>query len=131
MATMLVVSPGFPLLGAAQEGAAVSIVIQEGQNAVNVLATNSAVSPIVEVHDKSDRPVAGARVTFVLPKDGPRAVFAGAKNSVSVTTGRDGRAKAAEMRPFGVGKFEIAIQATTEGKQPRQPIRRSMSKPSA
>ena len=115
MAFVLLGSIGFLLLGAAQEGGALRIVVQEGQAAVNVLASNSAVSPVVEVRDKNDKPVVGARVFFVLPKEGPRALFADGGNSVSVATGRDGRAKAAAMRPVGIGKFEIAIQADYRG----------------
>ncbi len=115
LATILTLSPGFLPSGAAQESAPVRLLILRGQNAVNVLAPVSAVSPIVEVHDKNDRPVAGAHVTFALPKDGPRALFAGGKNSISVRTGSNGRAKAAEMRPLGAGKFEIAIRADYRG----------------
>ena len=115
MAFILITLLGFLRLGAAQEGGALRIVVQEGQAAVNVLASNSAVSPVVEVRDKNDKPVVGARVFFVLPKEGPRALFADGGNSVSVATGRDGRAKAAAMRPVGIGKFEIAIQADYRG----------------
>lgn len=93
-----------------------TVVVREGHKAVNVLDGRPAVKPLVEIRDKNGDPVSGANVTFELPRRNPRAAFDGNKNFTAVTAGSDGRAAPGEIRPIGVGSFEIIIRAT-QGKR--------------
>src|SRR5262245_10809123 len=42
------------------------IVVIEGEDAINIIQTNTAVKPVIEVRDRNDLPVAGALVLFSL-----------------------------------------------------------------
>lgn len=81
----------------------------EGEDAVNVLQQRTAVSPIVEVRDRNDQPVAGAIVSFTIR--GGRATFGGAR-TLSVTTNAAGRAAATGLTPTGTGTVQIAASAS-------------------
>ncbi|MFN0172870.1 MAG: hypothetical protein ACKV22_41355 [Bryobacteraceae bacterium] len=113
LAALLILLPTHGGISAAEDG--LNIVVHEGRGAVNVLASNRAASPVVGVTDKSGKPVKGARVTFVLPPALARAVFADGRESISVATGADGRAAAADMSPIDLGSFAIVIRAEYRG----------------
>lgn len=115
LGAVLIASIGYVQPAAAPASRALNIVVREGDRAMNVLDSGTAAKPVVEIRDSNDLPVAGARVSFVLPRTGARAVFAGNRESMSVTTASDGRATAAEMRPIGTGKFEIEIRSEYKG----------------
>jgi hypothetical protein len=71
-----------------------SIVIVEGEGAINNVRQRVAREPIVQVEDENRRPVAGAAVTFLLPNQGAGASFANGAQSLTITTDAQGRAVA-------------------------------------
>jgi hypothetical protein len=99
----------------AQE-AKIRVAIVEGQNAVNQVRQPVARDPVAEVQDSTGAPVQGASVTFILPTTGPGGTFASGTNSLTVSTGRDGRAVARGIRLNSqAGKFEIRVVASYQG----------------
>jgi hypothetical protein len=108
-----------PLLAQEQPAAASSddltIVIVEGEGGINNIKKGIATKPVVEVHDRNKRPLAGALVTFTLPNYGASGTFADGSQVFTVTTDAAGRATAA-IRPNGVsGEFKIDIRASFAG----------------
>ena len=99
-------------LAATQPAAPLRIVVIEGEGAVNIIQQKTAVSPLVEVRDRNDQPVAGAIVNFVV-RNG-RATFSGAR-TISVTTNAAGRAVATGFAPSGSGALQIGATATFQG----------------
>src|SRR5437764_199003 len=71
-----------------------TIVVLAGDKAINILDDGSAVTPVVEIHDKEGTPVADARVTFELPSGHPRVAGSGNKPSIKALTDANGRAGA-------------------------------------
>jgi hypothetical protein len=88
------------------------IVVVEGQGAINNIRQSSAKAPTVQVEDGAGRPVAGARITFVLPEIGAGGVFPNGQTSQTAVTDQAGRAAARGMRPNNVaGRFLIRVDA--------------------
>jgi hypothetical protein len=88
-------------------------VIVEGEGAINNIRQRTAREPIVEVQDENNRPVAGATVVFLLPGSGPGGAFPDGARSLTVITGRDGRAAARGFRHNGeAGRFEIQVNVS-------------------
>jgi hypothetical protein len=106
------------LVAQSRDGGVLRIVVLEGDGALNDIRKREGRSPVVEVRDEQGRgPVAGATVTFRLPDSGPGATFSGGGRNCEATTGADGRAAAAPLRPNGVeGRYAIRIRASAEGK---------------
>ncbi len=100
---------------APKESGSLRIVVLDGDGATNFLDSKAAVNPSVEVRDANDAPVAGARVTFLLPQSGAGAVFPGDRCAIRLITGPDGQAKTPDMRPIGTGRFEIEIRVESMG----------------
>lgn len=96
----------------AQPPVRLSIVVIEGEDAVNIIQQKAAVAPVVEVRDRNDQPVAGAVVRFAIR--GGRASFNGAR-TMTVTTGASGRAAVAGLTPTTTGSFQIGATATYQG----------------
>jgi hypothetical protein len=100
-------------LGAQSRAAAeFKIVVIEGEGAVNIIQQKTAVTPLIEVRDRNDQPVAGATVNFVVRTG--RATFGGAR-TLTVTTNAAGRAAAAGFAPSGTGAVQIGATATFQG----------------
>jgi hypothetical protein len=97
---------------AQSQPAPLRIVVIEGEDAVNVIQQKSAVSPVVEVRDRNDQPVAGAVVRFAVTKG--RATFSGAR-MLTVTTDAAGRAAVTGLTPTGSGALQISASATFSG----------------
>jgi len=92
-----------------------TITIVEGDGGINNIKKGIATKPVVEVHDRNKRPLAGALVTFTLPNYGASGTFADGSQVLSVTTDAAGRASAV-LRPNGVaGQFKIDIRASFQG----------------
>jgi hypothetical protein len=92
-----------------------TIVIVEGDGGINNMKKGIATKPVVEVHDRNKRPLAGALVTFTLPNYGASGTFADGSQVLSVTTDEAGRATAA-LRPNNVaGQFKIDVRASFQG----------------
>lgn len=91
---------------------ALSIVVIEGEDAINIVQQRTAVAPVIEVRDRNQQPVAGAVVQFAI-RNG-RATFNGAR-TLSVTTNAAGRAVATGLTPTGGGALQIGATATFQG----------------
>ena len=97
-------------------GAALSITILEGDNAIVNTRQRLSREAIVQVEDENRKPVAGAAVTFFAPNSGPSAVFSNGSNNITILTDNQGRAVVRGIKPNQVaGKAEIKITATKEG----------------
>ncbi|HWF46286.1 MAG TPA: hypothetical protein VG168_04720 [Bryobacteraceae bacterium] len=93
-----------------------SITIIDGDGAFNNVKQRVAREPIVEVDDQNHKPVAGALVLFLLPGNGPGGSFAGAGQSLTVTTDQAGRAIAAGFKPnHSAGQFKINVRVSYKG----------------
>ena len=101
------------LVGFVQTGG-LKIVVIEGEGAVNIIQQKTAVSPLVEVRDRNNNPVAGAVVTFTI-QSGNTAAIAGGAQTLSVTTNAAGRAVMAALNPVNPGTFQIQVQAAFQG----------------
>jgi hypothetical protein len=93
------------------------IQIVRGASLVNSVKRRVATEPIVEVHDRNKKPVAGVILTFTLPQTGPGGTFtATGSNLATVTTGADGQAT---MPPFQTnsqnGSFNITVSGSVGG----------------
>jgi hypothetical protein len=110
------ISAWYAIPAAAQTGsvrtASLTIVVVEGEDAVNVVQQKSAVAPVIEVRDRNDQPVAGAVVRFAIR--GGRATFGGSRTLV-VTTNTAGRAVATGLTPTGSGAVQIGASAAFQG----------------
>jgi PKD repeat protein len=89
------------------------IVVISGEDAVNIIQQKTAVTPVVEVRDRNDLPVAGAIVTFSIA-GGKGAAFGGA-STLTVTTNAAGQAAAAGFSPATAGAIQINVQAAFQG----------------
>jgi hypothetical protein len=89
------------------------IVVIAGERAVNDMQRKTAVTPVVEVRDRNDRPVAGATVGFAF-SGGKRAAFAGGVPRLIVTTDAAGRASA-PLTPLSTGAVQIQVTASFGG----------------
>src|SRR5437870_7833878 len=78
----------------AQDQGGLSLVIVDGDGAINNIRQRTAREPIVQVEDENHRPIAGAAVMFSLPDSGASGVFANGARSVTVLTDSQGRAVA-------------------------------------
>ena len=97
-------------------GAALSITILEGDNAIVNTRQRLSREAIVQVEDENRKPVAGAAVTFFAPNSGPSAVFSNGSNNITILTDSKGQAVVRGIKANQVaGKAEIKITATKEG----------------
>ncbi len=87
------------------------IYILEGNGAVNFIPNQQAVTPVVEIRDSNELPVAGANVEFRLPETGPGGDFPNGQHTLTAVTTLAGQAQA----PFTVrptpGAFRIQVTA--------------------
>lgn len=97
---------------APQSSPNLTIVVIEGEDAINVIQQRTAVAPVVEVRDRNGQPVSGALVTFSV-RNG-RAAFSGAR-AITVATNAAGRAVATGFTPTGAGALQIGASAAFEG----------------
>jgi hypothetical protein len=93
-----------------------TIVIVEGDGAINNIRQRTAREPIVQVEDENHKPIAGAAVVFTLPGQGAGGTFAGGAHSLSVVTDSQGRAVAHGFHPNNVqGQYQIHVTASNSG----------------
>ena len=98
----------------AAQGRNLKIIVVDGEGAINNIQLGTGREPVVEVRDESDRPVAGAKVTFTLPDRGPGGTFFGASRNLTITTNEQGRATANGFRPnLQEGRFQIQVNAAS------------------
>lgn len=120
---LLIASPGFAQTPQATEpapqGQRLSVLIIEGEGAINNIRQRTAREPIVEVQDENHKPVAGAVVVFtVLPSNGGAgASFAGASQTAEFVTDQAGRVVAKGFHAnTQVGQVQIRVTATSNGR---------------
>jgi hypothetical protein len=93
-----------------------SLVIVEGDGAINNIRQRTAREPIVQVEDENHKPVAGAAVIFLLPEHGAGGTFADGSHSLSVVTNSQGRAAARGIHLNSTqGSFQIQVNASFQG----------------
>jgi len=119
----LIAAPGFGQTPQAAEpapqGQRLTVLIVEGEGAINNIRQRTAREPIVEVQDENHKPVAGAVVVFtVLPSNGGAgASFAGAAQTAEFVTDQAGRVVATGFHPnTHVGQLQIRVTATSNGR---------------
>lgn len=93
--------------------ATLKVNVLEGEGGKNNISTRTAVAPIIEVKDASDKPVPGAEVVFQLPMAGPGGSFNGWLKTQTVRTDDQGKATVAGYSPnTEAGRFNIKVTAT-------------------
>jgi hypothetical protein len=103
-----------------------SIVIVEGEGAINNVRQRVNREPIVQVEDENRKPIAGAAVVFFLPSQGPGGVFLDGGRSFTTITDAQGRAVMRGFRPNNFeGKFEIRVTASHNGQTASTTIHQS------
>lgn len=111
---------------AAQAPKMLSIVIVEGDGAINNLRQRVAREPIVQVEDENRKPVAGAIVIFTLPQNGASGVFADGSRTFSTITGPDGRAAARGITTNNLkGEMQIRVNVSHQGQTASAVIKQS------
>jgi len=70
---------------------ALQLLIVEGDGAVHAAGRRSRDPIVVQVNDETGRPVEGVAVSFRMPNEGPRGVFASGLATDVLVTGKDGR----------------------------------------
>jgi hypothetical protein len=120
---LLIAAPGFaqtpPSTEPAPQGQRLSVLIIEGEGAINNIRQRTAREPIVEVQDENHKPVAGAVVVFtVLPSNGGAgASFAGSAQTAEFVTDQAGRVVATGFHPnTQAGQVQIRVTATSNGR---------------
>jgi len=104
--------------GAQEPPVRLSIVVTEGEGAINNIKQRTARETIVQVQDENHRPIAGAAVIFLLPGDGPGGTFAGGTTTAALQTDANGQAVMPRLMPNQLeGKFQIRVTASYQGQQ--------------
>jgi hypothetical protein len=99
----------------AQE-AAIKIVVQEGQGAINNIPQRRAKEPVVQVQHEDGEPVVGATVTFLLPDTGPGGTFADGARMLNMQTDAKGQAVGRGLKPNATaGRFLIRVNVSYHG----------------
>jgi hypothetical protein len=112
----LLITPAMPAQTEPAAKAKLNLVIVEGDGAINNVRKRMARAPIVRVEDENHRPIGGAAVTFLLPREGAGATFADGSRSTTVLTDKSGRAVARGMQPNSVpGQYQINVTASYQG----------------
>lgn len=99
-----------------------SIVVVDGEGAINHVRQRASRDPIVRIEDENHRPIAGATVVFTLPTDGASGEFSGSKTSTMVTDNQGqviARGLKVNQNP---GKLQIHVNASYRGVRSRTTI---------
>ncbi|MCC7157734.1 MAG: hypothetical protein IT161_24350 [Bryobacterales bacterium] len=113
-----------PIAPPGERSGGLRILVLEGQNAINSVATKSAISPVVQVLDSMEQPVEGAEVTFEAPAAGPGGHFNG-QPVVTVKTDYRGQATANFSPNDTPGSFSIRIKAAMTGQTAEVRVRQT------
>ena len=112
----LLALPASPVVFAQETVHKLSLVVVEGDGAINNLRQRTAREPIVEVQDENHKPVAGAAVLFLLPDRGAGGTFNDGSHTLQVTTNAQGRAVAHGIHLNTTqGQFQIQVTANYNG----------------
>jgi len=122
--SLILAMPGLPAQEPATAARKLSIVIVDGDGAINNLRQRVAREPIVQVEDENRRPVAGAIVLFTLPNQGAGGVFPNGANTFSTVTDANGRAVARGIRVNQIeGDWEMRVNVSHQGQTASATIR--------
>ena len=103
-----------PFVLAAQDNV-LHISVVSGEGAVYPAGAHAAKALTIEVTDATGRPVAGARVSFQAPREGPGGVFASGLETDLATTDASGHATVRSLQLNRVpGAFNIRVTAAKE-----------------
>jgi hypothetical protein len=98
----------------------ITIVVVEGEGAVNNVGQRSSKQVIVRVEDENKKPIDGAAVVFTLPTDGPSGEFANGEKTLIVTTDARGLAAATNLKANAIdGKLPIHVSTSYRGRTAR------------
>jgi hypothetical protein len=116
---MLAETPPLPSAPAAPapdpEPGMLQITILDGEGALNNIRARTAREPIVEVHDKNHKPVAGVLLFFSIRSGRAGGTFNGA-SSFSTYTDANGQAVAHGFMPNNItGRYVITVTAVVGG----------------
>ncbi len=101
---------------AGAQDAAIKIIVQEGQGAINNIPQRRAKEPVVQVQHEDGEPVVGATVTFLLPDTGPGGTFADGARMLNIQTDEKGLATGRGLKPNATaGRFLIRVNASYHG----------------
>ena len=113
---MLLALPFSPGVSAQTTPLKLTLVIVEGEGAINNIRQRTAREPIVQIEDENHRPVGGAAVVFALPSNGASGTFANSARTLTTITDNQGRAVARGLRPNNVqGNYQIRVTASKDG----------------
>src|SRR5258708_2341693 len=103
-------------LPAGAQEAAIKLVGQEGQGAINNIPQRRAKEPVVQVQHENGEPVVGATVTFLLPDSGPGGTFADGARMLNMQTDAKGQATGRGLKPNATaGRFLIRVNVSYHG----------------
>jgi len=132
--SILVPAVIFCLLAASADAqtAAIKIVVQEGQGAINNIQQHRAKEPVIQVLHEDNEPVVGATVTFQLPDSGPGGSFADNSRFLTVQTDDKGQAVAHGLKPNSApGRFQIRVTASYHGQTANAVVAQINAEPAA
>lgn len=122
----LMALPAIPCAAAQDAPGKLSLVVIDGEGAINNIKQRTAREPVVQVEDENHRPIAGAAVVFTLPSQGATGTFPGGGHSLTVMSDDQGRAIARGLRPNNVqGQYQIRVTASKNGQSANANINQS------
>jgi hypothetical protein len=117
-ASCLVLLPFLVLSAQDNQTTGLKVEAVEGDGAINSIRLKHGHDPAVRVQDAAGKPIAGATVTFLLPRSGASGTFLDHGLSLTTETDSQGRAVGRGMRPNAVeGQFHIRVTASWQGSE--------------
>lgn len=104
-------SPGQTAVTGNQEVAILQLKVIEGEGVVHPVGSRSSRPMTVQVTDETGRPVEGAAVSFLMPREGPRGAFEGGLPTEVLVSGPDGRVSVWGIR-WGRAPGRVRIRIT-------------------
>jgi len=106
------------VVGQNAAGQPLSIVVVEGQGAINNIRDRVGRDLVVRVETASQQPVSGASVVFTLPSQGASGAFVNGEKTLMATTDAQGQAAARAWKPNNVaGRMEVRVTASHQGQK--------------
>ena len=106
---------------------ALTILVLEGENAVNDIRVPGTAMIVVEVRDENSKPVEGADVTFELPANGAGGSFANQQHRFMTRTNVQGQTATTYTPNNQSGRFDIQVTAAQGGRSGSTMIRQTNS----
>ncbi len=113
---LLLALPVPPPLAAQTEAPHLTIIVEQGEGAINNIKERTARETIVRVEDENHKPVAGAALLFTAPSQGAGGSFIGGGLNLNATTLADGRVTVRFHPNHVQGQFQIHVTASKDGK---------------